>query len=312
MSMEEAAAALTKLSEKWAGLTCSMFGAWGSRTEGGRLFTGRNLDWLRDTGISEYKLITVHHPPHGYAHATFGWAGIWGAITGMSEKGITVHEANLESDDITFRGFPWVLRLRYVMANAQNIAEASILWNTTNNTVGFNHGFGSAQDGRAVVLETMMHNTAIFEANDPREQNLVINGTQIGQARPDAVYRTNHGYDSYTLDHYIEPGYNNSIQRYLLFPTMFDSYEAAGTQITYVEAVNITSILGSKSSDISTFYQCVSPFVSGSNILSVAYDPSNLLAYAAWENHDDTVGWVPAACNTYLKIDMNDWFKRRA
>jgi hypothetical protein len=37
-------------SVKWAGLTCSMFGVWGSRTEGGRLFTGRNLDWLKDTG----------------------------------------------------------------------------------------------------------------------------------------------------------------------------------------------------------------------------------------------------------------------
>ena len=41
---------------------------------------------------------------------------------------------------------------------------------------------------------------------------------------------------------------------------------------------------------------------------SVTYDPSNLLAYAAWENHDDTVGWVPAACNTYLKIDLKEWF----
>lgn len=86
MSMDEALSALEQLAQKWAGLTCSMYGAWGSRTEGGRLFTGRNLDWLRDTGISEYKLITVHHPPHGYAHATFGWAGIWGSITGTSDN----------------------------------------------------------------------------------------------------------------------------------------------------------------------------------------------------------------------------------
>ncbi len=96
-------------------------------------------------GISTYKVVTVHHPPNGYAHATIGWAGIWGSITGISAQGewmlvlsfvffwagvpilsllptwncfaftiefqlhiihtgITAHEANLESNDITFRG----------------------------------------------------------------------------------------------------------------------------------------------------------------------------------------------------------------
>jgi len=75
-----------------------MFGVWGSRTEDSRLFTGRNLDWISNSGISKYKLITVHHPINGHAHATVGWAGIWGAITGMSSQGITVHEANLESN----------------------------------------------------------------------------------------------------------------------------------------------------------------------------------------------------------------------
>ena len=32
-----------------------------------------------------------------------------------------------------------------------------------------------------------------------------------------------------------------------------------------------------------------------------------LIAYAAWENHDAIDGWVPAACNTYLKIDLKQW-----
>ena len=60
----------------------------------------------------------------------------------MSSKGISVHEANLESDDTTFRGFPWVLRLRHIMAYASNIEEAIHIWKDTNNTVGFNHGIG--------------------------------------------------------------------------------------------------------------------------------------------------------------------------
>lgn len=40
---------------------------------------------------------------------------------------------------------------------------------------------------------------------------------------------------------------------------------------------------------------------------SVTYDPSKLMAYAAWENGADE-SWTPAACNTYLVLDMSKWF----
>ena len=49
---------------------------------------------------------------------TFGYLGVWGALAGMSANGLTVHEANLEENEITFDGFPWLLRLRYIMENA--------------------------------------------------------------------------------------------------------------------------------------------------------------------------------------------------
>jgi len=300
---------LEKLRNNWSGLTCSMFGVWGSRTENGKIFTGRNLDWLKDSGISKYKLVTLHRPPNGNAHATFGWAGIWGAITGISAKGITVHEANLESNDITFRGFPWVLRLRHVMAYAQNLDEALNIWSNTNSTVGFNHGFGSAADKKMVVLETMMGNSAVFGANDSREKDLVVYGQQIGQAREEAVFRTNHGYDSYTIEHYMWNGtsaYNNSILRYMVFPEMFDMYQQQKTAITYVEAVNITAVLGEKGDEHT--YDCTTPMQGASNILSVTYDPAELVAYAAWENGHGSDSWMPAACNTYLVIDFKPWF----
>ena len=80
----------------------------------------------------------------------------------MSASGLTVHEANLEEDIITFEGtlkslpncgfyilvclyafcvcivlagFPWILRLRYIMENAASLSEAHTLWASTNNTV---------------------------------------------------------------------------------------------------------------------------------------------------------------------------------
>ena len=306
-SMEEVWRLLGKMTKKWHGLSCSMFGVWGSRTAGGTAFTGRNLDWLSDMGISQYKLISVFHPPHGHAHATVGWTGIWGAITGMSDQGLSVHEANLESNDITFRGFPWVLRLRHVMAYASNIQEALSVWNSTGNTVGFNHGIGSDADNQAVCMETMMQSTAVFGANDPREQDLVVDGQQIGVPRTEAVYRTNHGYDPYTIEPYMWNGtgaYDNSIQRYLMFPEIFDDYEASKTLISVKEAVNVTALLGDKGD--SQMYDCTPPH-KGANILSVAFDLHARTLYAAWETgHDDA--WSPAACNTYVKFDLTQFF----
>lgn len=305
---EEVWKILRSMETKWKGLSCSMFGVWGSRTEGGRTFTGRNLDWLADMGIAKYKLVTVFHPPNGIAHATVGWSGIWGAITGMSAKGLSVHEANLESNDITFRGFPWVLRLRHIMAYSSNIQEALGIWNSTGNTVGFNHGVGSDPDNQAVCMETMMHSTAVFGANDPREQDQVVDGQQIGVPRTEAVYRTNHGYDPYTISHYMwndTGAYENSISRYLMFPQIFDDYTAAGKLISVAEAVNVTALVGDKGDD--HMYDCTPPHSMGDNILSVTFDLNKRSMYAAWENgHDDA--WMPAACNTYVKIDLTQFF----
>lgn len=80
-------------------------------------------------------------------------------------------------------------------------------------------------------------------------QDLVYDGEQIGLARPEAVYRTNHGYDAYTIAHYMWNGtnaYKNSIARYEVFPEQFDSYQSANTKITYKEAVSITALVGEK------------------------------------------------------------------
>ena len=57
---------------------------------------------------------------------------------------------------------------------------------------------------------------------DPRES-----ASSTGNPRSDAVYRTNHGYDPYTVEHYMwnnTGAYTNSLQRYELFPELFDEY----------------------------------------------------------------------------------------
>lgn len=158
---------------------CSMFAVWGSRSLHGELYSARNLDWNKDTGVNKYKLVMVTVPDDGsIASASLGFVGVYGALAGMSAKGLTLHEANLEELQISFMGFPWVLRIRFIMEYAQDITSARQLWASTNNTVGFNHMIASASDAAmyrqgktktvALALETMYQYTAYFTDNDTR------------------------------------------------------------------------------------------------------------------------------------------------
>jgi hypothetical protein len=38
---------------------CSFFATWGSRTQGGKLYTMRNLDWQANSGLNKNKIIFV-------------------------------------------------------------------------------------------------------------------------------------------------------------------------------------------------------------------------------------------------------------
>jgi len=301
-----------------------MFAAWGNRTVQGQLFSGRNLDWNQNTGVNKYKAVTIFSPNDGaIPHAVTGYIGLWGALLGISAEGLTTHEANLEETEITFSGFPWLLRLRYIMEYAHNTSEAIALWEATNNTVGFNHMVASAPDaasylasksvgpGVAVAMETMYDYTAYFTDNDAREATAMYCATgntscvHIGFPMVEAVWRTNHGYDPVIREHYewSQAPDSWSMQRYMFIHDQLLAYQNAGVAIGLLQATNITSIAGDKGQDP---YQCQAT-PDGSNVLSVAFSASTLEMAAAWENGNGT-NWQPAACSSYLTIPLSQWF----
>lgn len=76
---------------------CSFFAVWGNRTEGGKVYSMRNLDWQQNTGVNENKMIFVYKIDGEIPHFTLGYPGVLGALTGMSAAGLTVHEAGLDT-----------------------------------------------------------------------------------------------------------------------------------------------------------------------------------------------------------------------
>jgi hypothetical protein len=310
---------------------CDAFGVFGQRTLGGVLYTSRNLDFNRNTGIDKYKLITVYNvtgAPHRYA--TIGFAFGLGALAGMSRAGVTTSEMNLDNSRVTIaaaNGLPFPMRLRDVLENAHDLQSAMRVWNATNNTNSFNFLIGSAADGAAYALETEYRFTAQFPANSPIERASFYDCGQpphvdptcakwappgstgkvrIGFPVRDAVWRTNHGLNP-TIMATQEPLFNDTVFRYNLLHSLFVGYENANQLIGDADAVAIVATLGIKGEN---FLTCNQP-LRGDNIMSIAYRPGAQRMYVAWERGSGTGAggqWRPAACAPYVRLDMQRWW----
>lgn len=319
---------------------CDAFAAWGSRTEGGRLFSSRNLDWQKDTGIGRNKLVTVFRPDDGAVpYATFGFASGFGALAGMNSAGLTVSEMNLDNALTTFDGPPFPLRLRMVLEVSRDLAHARGLWEATNNTDSMNFLIASSRERSALAIETIGGGfgaappystySAFFTADDPVERDASCEvdaahggcGTGfpttapsggrklIGFPRPEVVWRTNHALHPRVMDTQ-EPLFNSTTFRYELLRDLFDGYQARDALIDDAAAVAVAASLGIKGPD---FLSC-SPaqFVEGDNIMSIVYAPLDSRiggkdgaphAWVAWEDGSEKT-WRPAACNAYVRFDL--------
>mmetsp|Transcript_57157 Transcript_57157/g.134534 ORF Transcript_57157/g.134534 Transcript_57157/m.134534 type:complete len:492 (-) Transcript_57157:53-1528(-) len=294
---------------------CSQLAAWSDRVLGGGLLQTRNLDWAADTGIAANKVIVVWHPENAVAHAAAGFAGLYGSLVGMSAAGVTVGESGDDNTRETFQGMPWVLRLRALMETATTLAEARSFWSSTNNTMGINHVVGAASDPAAMALETCAGYTAYFGANDTRERDATAQDKsghpeRIGFPLPNAVWRTNHGYDPTWLKTAMRQNSPTSDTqvRYDLFHEALVNYERAGVRLSLLEAANMTKLVGDKGgSDRQSFLHCVKG--KGSTILSVAMDPSNMTMAVAFEQGAGADRWA-ACCANYVVLDMKTWMSR--
>lgn len=309
----------------WEGLRmkCSWFAAWGNRTKDGQLYSMRNLDWAPNTGINRNKIVSVYHPTGETAHATIGFSGLIGALVGVSEAGLTAHEAGLNVKQETFEGFTWTMRLREVLAKAKNLAQARSIWDATNNTCGINHLIASAPDvlaGRpgAMAMETMARVTAFYQQDDPRERALEWTDPKtgvkhhLGRPLKEAVWRTNNAYDPRLVKEQTEEftPTSDSIVRYFILSDTFSWYESEGIKIEPTQAVNLTAILGDKgSSKRDGFYKCPDK-AKGINVLSVTFEPSPAQGrmWAAW-GIGEKESWRPACCGTYVEFDLATLWK---
>ena len=293
--------------------TCDMMAAWGPRTAGGDLLAMRNLDWVVDSGVSVSKLITVHHPPEAgrAAHATVGFAGFVGAIAGMSARGVTVSQSNLDNSRVLLNASAWPFRLRYIMETAETVADVRRVYSPPGAlaaTAGTaNHIIGAQADaaaGRSAALaaECIAPLNALYADDDPAEAAAVdpATGARIGFPLPHALWRSNHALSARILPTQV-PLWNDTLQRYDMLRQFILDAEPGRINETYT--AQIAATLGQKGDD---YYSCAAG-AGGDNVISVVYNPAQSRLLAAWEDGRGS-GWTPACCTFYTGFDLQQWF----
>ncbi len=159
-------------------LSCTMFAVWGSRTEDGKCFALRNLDWISQSGMHEARLLTVYRPEGRNAFVSMGYAGVIGCLAGMNECGISLSEVGTFSVREELDGTPWILMGRQVLEDAASLEDAIEIVEQAKHTIGYNYlvadgdpeHFGTPEYFPcAAAFETNFDCVDTFLADDPKE-----------------------------------------------------------------------------------------------------------------------------------------------
>ena len=130
------------------------FAAAGPATREGRLVHLRNLDWALPAEVRRYSALIVRHPRKGNTSVTVGWLGFTGAVSGISDQGISVSETDTGTMEEELKGTPMPFLLRAVLDEAKDLEQAVEIVKAAPRTGGYTYLFADAKRSKAVLLET--------------------------------------------------------------------------------------------------------------------------------------------------------------
>ncbi len=102
---------------------CSGFALMSSATEGGKMYHGRILDYLKGVGLEQNAVVIVSQPDRGNAWVNISYAGFVGSVTAMNEKHISIGEMGGRGEG-NWDGKPMAQLVREVMEKANTLDEA--------------------------------------------------------------------------------------------------------------------------------------------------------------------------------------------
>ncbi len=141
---------------------CSSLAAWGPRSADGTLIVGRNFDFWVGDDFARNKVVAFYAPERGHRFASITWPGMTGVLSGMNERGLTVTINAAKGPPPTSSAMPISLLARQILQYASTIDEAMAIAAGHQTFVSESLLIGSAEDGRAAVIEKSPQHTALY------------------------------------------------------------------------------------------------------------------------------------------------------
>ena len=130
---------------------CSGFALAGQATEGGRMYHGRILDYLRGLGLEQNATVMILQPDQGNAWVNVSYAGFVGSVTAMNEKHIAIGEMGGRGEG-QWNGKPMAQLVREVMEKASTIEEAIAIMRKGPRTCEYYYVISDGKTGRAAGI----------------------------------------------------------------------------------------------------------------------------------------------------------------
>ena len=187
---------------------CTSFAVWGRESADSSLLMARNFDFYMGEEFAKNKLVLFEKPDSGYAYVSVTWPGMLGVVSGMNTQGlaVTINASKLEVPSSS--ATPISILVKSILQYASNIEEAETIAASFKTFVCESILVGSANDGRAVIIEktpsamgiyspegdyASSRMTAASSANMVSQLGGAVESVRQGLASPSAADVTTHG-----------------------------------------------------------------------------------------------------------------------
>lgn len=164
---------------------CTSFAVWGKDSADSSLLMARNFDFYMGEEFAKNKLVLFEKPDSGYAYVSVTWPGMLGVVSGMNTQGlaVTINASKLEVPSSS--ATPISILVKSILQYASNIEEAEKIAASFKTFVCESILVGSANDGRAVIIEKTPSDMGVYSAGNTRI--ICTNHYQSDRFRDDTV-----------------------------------------------------------------------------------------------------------------------------
>ena len=144
---------------------CTSFAVWGRESADSSLLMARNFDFYMGEEFAKNKLVLFEKPNSGYAYVSVTWPGMLGVVSGMNTQGlaVTINASKLEVPSSS--ATPISILVKSILQYASNIEEAETIAASFKTFVCESILVGSANDGRAVIIEKTPSAMGVYSAD---------------------------------------------------------------------------------------------------------------------------------------------------